>query len=190
MKGLINIQNSDKKCFLWCHVRHLNCKGKNLFRITKEDKKIAKNLNYDGIEFPVSNKDYSKINMMNKININIFSCEDKIIYPVYLSDQSFDDVLDSLLVNNHYVYIKDFKRLMFNKNKRKNIKWFCKSCLCCFSTEFILNSHKKDCLSINDGQRIKLEKGFIEFNNFNRMIPAPFKIYADFECLLKEVDSG
>ena len=28
MKGLINIQNDDNKCFLWCHVRHLNCNGK------------------------------------------------------------------------------------------------------------------------------------------------------------------
>ena len=24
MKGLINIKNSDSKCFLWCHIRHLN----------------------------------------------------------------------------------------------------------------------------------------------------------------------
>ena len=79
---------------------------------------------------------------------------------------------------------------MFNKNKSKNKKWFCKSCLCCLSSEFILSSHKKDCLLINDGQRVKLEKGFIEFNNFNKMISCPFKIYADFECLLKEVDSG
>ena len=23
-KGLINIKNNDNKCFLWCHVRHLN----------------------------------------------------------------------------------------------------------------------------------------------------------------------
>ena len=23
-KGLINIRNKDKKCFLWCHVRHIN----------------------------------------------------------------------------------------------------------------------------------------------------------------------
>ena len=23
-KGLINIQNSDQKCFLWCHVRHID----------------------------------------------------------------------------------------------------------------------------------------------------------------------
>ena len=28
--------------FLWCHVRYLNCNGKNLFRITKEDKKLVK----------------------------------------------------------------------------------------------------------------------------------------------------
>ena len=152
-----------------------------MFRINGEDKKIAKNLNYDGIEFPVSKKDHSKIEVMNKININVFSYEDKIIYPIYLSDQSFDDVLDLLLVNNHYVLIKDFNRLMFSKTKCKNKKWFCKSCLQCFSSEFILKSHKKDSLSINGRQRVKLEKGFIEFNNFNKMIPAPFKIYADFQ---------
>ena len=23
-KGLINVKNKDKKCFLWCHVRHIN----------------------------------------------------------------------------------------------------------------------------------------------------------------------
>ena len=23
-KGLINIKNKDHKCFLWCHVRHIN----------------------------------------------------------------------------------------------------------------------------------------------------------------------
>ena len=88
------------------------------------------------------------------------------------------------------MYIKDFNRLMFSKTKHKNKKCFCKSCLQCFSSEKILEEHKKDCLTINVGQNVKLEKGFIEFNNFNKMIPAPFKIYADFECLLKEVDSG
>ena len=37
-KGLINIQNDDNKCFLSCHVRHLNLVDKNLQRITKKDK--------------------------------------------------------------------------------------------------------------------------------------------------------
>ena len=49
---------------------------------------------------------------------------------------------------------------------------------------------KKDCLLINGGQNVKLEKGFSSFKNFNKQIPVPFKIYADFECLLKSVDCG
>ena len=40
MKGLIDIQNNDNKCYLWCHVRHLNLNGVKLSRITK--KKIKK----------------------------------------------------------------------------------------------------------------------------------------------------
>ena len=78
---------------------------------------------------------------------------------------------------------------MFNKNKCKNKKWFCKSCLQCFSSEKVLLEHGKDCLLINGGQKVKLEKGFIKFKNYSKEIPTPFKIYADFECLLKGCDS-
>ena len=131
---------------------------------------------------------------MNKINVTVCCYENKTICPFYLSDQCFNDVLNLLLISNnftsHYVYINDFNRLMFNKTKNKNKKYFCKSCLQYFSSESVLDSHKKDCLMINGGQNVKLEKGFIGFKNFNRQIPAPFKIYADFECLLKSVDSG
>ena len=104
-----------------------------------------------------------KISVMNGININVFCYEGGVVFPVYLSDQSFNDCLDLLLISNHYVYIKDFNRLMFSKTKNKNKKWFCKSCLQCFSSEDILLEHCKDCLSISGGQNVKLEKGFIEF---------------------------
>ena len=50
-KGLINIKNKNKKCFLWCHVRHINPSKEHPERIKKTDKKIAEKLNYDGIEF-------------------------------------------------------------------------------------------------------------------------------------------
>ena len=53
-----------------------------------------------------------------------------------------------------------------------------------------MEDHGKDCLLINGAQNVKLEKGFIEFKNYSRQIPVPFKIYADFECLLKSCDSG
>ena len=60
-KGLINIKNKDKKCFLWCHVRHINPLKEHPERIKKTDKKIAEELNYDEIEFPIQEKDFNKI---------------------------------------------------------------------------------------------------------------------------------
>ena len=62
--------------------------------------------------------------MLNKIGVNVVCYENKVIYPVYLSDIS--DYMDLLLISNgfvsHYVHIKDFDRFMFNKTKhrRKN----------------------------------------------------------------------
>ena len=75
MKGLINIKNNNNKCFLWCHVRHLNLIGKKIQRIRKIDEEIVNKLNYSGIDFPVSKKDYPKIELLNKIWVNVFCYE-------------------------------------------------------------------------------------------------------------------
>ena len=40
-KGLINIRNSDQKCFLWFHIRHINPVKVHPERPTKEDKKTC-----------------------------------------------------------------------------------------------------------------------------------------------------
>ena len=76
-KGIINLQNKDNECFRWCHVRHLNPQNKDPQRIKKSDKSFVKQLNYDGIEFPVSIKQYNKIETQNSININVFGYEKK-----------------------------------------------------------------------------------------------------------------
>ena len=110
--------------------------------------------------------------------------ENKLVFPVYISDQTFKGSIDMLLLINddqsHYVYIKDFNIFMFYKTKNKNKKWFCRSCLQCFSSENVLIKHK-DCLSISGQQSINLEKGTTEFKNYFKQLPVPFKIYADFE---------
>ena len=43
-KGIINIKNDDQKCFLLCHVRHINCLKEHPERIEKLDREIACNL--------------------------------------------------------------------------------------------------------------------------------------------------
>ena len=137
-------------------------------------------------------KDFSKIEVKNNICINVFDYEDELVFPIYIPDQKFKDSVDLLFLINddksYYVYIKDFKRPMFHKTNNKNKKWFYKSCLQCFSSESAFTKHKEDCLRINGKQSVKLEKGTIEFENYFKKIPVPFKIYADFECNLRDVE--
>ena len=44
-----------------CHIRHLNLVKTHPERITKKDKNMINDLNYEGIKFPVSKKDYAKL---------------------------------------------------------------------------------------------------------------------------------
>ena len=59
----------------------------------------------------------------------------------------------------------------------------------CFSKENVLIKHKKDCLSIIGEQSVLLEEGTIEFQDYFKQMPDPFKIYADFEGNLECVES-
>ena len=131
--------------------------------------------------------------MKSNTCISVFDYENELIFPIYVLDQKFEDSMDLLLLidddKSHYVYIKDFDRFMFHKTKNKNKKWFCRSCLQCFSSENVLTKHKEDCLSINGKQSVKLEKGIIEFEKYFKQIPVPFKIYTDFDCNLRGVES-
>ncbi|CAH3192683.1 unnamed protein product [Porites evermanni] len=90
---------------------------------------MVEDLNYQDIKFPVSAKDYTKIEQHN------------------------ENVLHLLLIaegeKQHYVLIKDFNSLMYNKTKHKARKHFYMYCLQCVSTEEILTKHKENCLVIN-----------------------------------------
>ena len=52
-----------------------------------------------------------------------------------------------------------------------------------------MTEHKKVFLSINSAQYVRLKKGTTEFKKYFKQIPVPFKIYADFECNLRSVES-
>jgi len=193
-KGLINLKNEDNKYLLWCHVRHLNPIKRNPQRI-REDKEFAKKLDYSGCTFPVQIKDIAKIELQNKININIFGYESKRLYPIRISNEKYTDHLELLLIQkeeqNHYVYIKDFNRLMFNFTNHKETKHFCMYCLHCFSSSFLLTEHLPDCYALNGTQAIDLPgKGSkIYFKNHHRIQPVPFVIYADFEAPTNKIDT-
>ena len=111
----------------------------------------------------------------------------------FIPKKSYDQTLNLLLITekdkSHYVFIKDFNRLMFLRTNHKDKKHYCMSCLQDFTTEEILSNHKKQCLLINGCQAVNYESGTIKFTNHNKQIPIHFKIYADTEFLLKRVNS-
>ena len=120
----------------------------------------------------------------------MFCSENEIVFPIYVSDKKFEDSMNLLFLiddnKSHYVYIKDFNIFIFHKTKNKT--WFCKCCLQCFSNKNVFIKHKEDCLSIIDVQSVDVEKGIIKFENYFKQLPVPFKIYADFECNLRDVE--
>jgi len=82
-KGIINMKNNDDECFRWCHIRQLLPQNENPQRIKKCDKKYVEKLDYSGIEFPVSVKQYNKIEKQNNICVNVFGYEERRPYPIY-----------------------------------------------------------------------------------------------------------
>ena len=77
-----------------------------------------------------------------------------------------------------------------NKTRKKDKKNFCRSCLECFSSAKVLREHKENCVIINGKKSVKLKSGSIKFNNYFKQLAVPFKIYDDFEFLLKGLQSS
>ena len=66
--------------------------------------------------FSLDINDYEKIEVRFQMQVNVFGYENK-VYPLCISKKSYDQTLNLLLITEedkfHYVFIKDFNRLMF-----------------------------------------------------------------------------
>ena len=77
---------------MWCNVRHLNLIDKDPQRITKRDKELVSKLMYN----------YGTIKVQDKVCIEVFCYQNKLVYPVYLSNQKFSDGIGLLLISNEF----------------------------------------------------------------------------------------
>jgi hypothetical protein len=78
---------------------------------------------------------------------------------------------------------------MYTYNKDRNAKHFCKRCLHCFSNAERLANHLPHCSLDEPTRTILPQKGtMMKFFNYKNMLKVPYVVYADFECILAEVD--
>ena len=117
-KAIVNIQNKDEKCFLWCVLRYLHPKEDNDTRLT-DLKKYEFSLKTEGINFPMKLKHISKFEKLNPSlpGINVFSVSvNKKFYPLRMAEKDCLNTIDLFFYEqdgvSHYSLIKNFTRLV------------------------------------------------------------------------------
>ena len=144
-------------------------------------------MDYSGIGFPMKTNEYELVEERFEMNVNAFCWENK-IYHIYISKRFNTWFLNVLLITreekSHYVFIKDFDRLIDSKakTKKQHKKFFCMACLQNFAIGEIISNHRKQCLLINGCRAINYESGTIKFRNYENQLPVSSKIYAETEC--------
>ena len=196
-KAIVNIENKDEKCFLWCILRYLRPREDNDSRLT-DLKKYENSLNTKGISFPMKLRDISKFEKLNPSlpGINVFSVNNNIFYPLRMAERDCLNTIDLFLYEedgvSHYSLIKNFNRLIKSqKTKSKNGEIFiCKKCFTHYTKEELLQKHILYC-SNNETVTVKMSKAntMLYFKNYDKQLPIPFVVYADFECFTKPMNT-
>lgn len=190
-KACINVHNKDKFCFLWSVVAALYPAKRNCDRTTSYPH-FADVLNIDDLKFPVTFTDIKTFEKNNlNLCVNVYSIKNnRIVGPIYRSEFARKIRINLLLLENgnksHYILIKNLSRLVRAQiTKHHSMLYFCDDCLLFFPTDNKLNNH------ICSGVTTVLpdQGSYLEFKNFNRKQDVPFVIYADFETLLKPIET-
>ena len=111
-QAIINVKNSDERCLMWALLSALHPGSRNPQRISIY-RQYENELDFTGIEFPVSLQDIPKVERLNDLSINVFAYEAPVtIKPMYLSKRE-GCTIDLLLYRGHYCWIKRFSRIPY-----------------------------------------------------------------------------
>ena len=197
-KAIVNIQNKDEKCFLWCILRYLHPVDEKDNRLT-DLKKYEFSLNTKGITFPMKLNHISKFEKLNPTipGINVFSVNDnKKFYPLRMAEKDCLNTIDLFFYEedgvSHYSLIKNFTRLVkTQKTASKNGTIFiCKKCFTHYTKYELLQKHILYC-SNNETVSVKMppQNTMLGFKNYHKQLPIPFVVYADVECFSKPINT-
>lgn len=204
----INLRNDDIYCFKWAIISAMcpTVRG-TAFRtsaypvdditaniILLEEYNIK--LDFSGLDFPLKVYDVGIFEEHNEnISVNVFGLEgDDIVGPFYCTKAEKNKHINLLMIqdyadNCHYVWIKHISRLVRSQLTKSGRKIFiCNCCLAYFASNEQLCVHKNECSKIvsimpsPDNCTLKFEK-------YERGLKVPFAVFADFECILQDIDT-
>ena len=182
-KAIVNIENKDEKCFLWCILRYLHPKERDEERLTGL-KKYEFSLNTEGIEFPMKLKHISKFEKLNPSlpGINVLSVNDnKKFYPLRMAEKDCLNTIDLFFYEqdgiSHYSLIKNFTRLVKSQitSSKNGLFYICKKCFTHYTKYELLQKHIEYC-SNNETVSVKMppQNTVLGFKNYHKQLPIPF----------------
>ena len=84
--ALINVINRDEKCFLWSVLASVHEARDNPHRVTNY-RRFENTINRNGISYPVKLRDIDRFENLNEnISGNVFTYEEKMIFPVKITN--------------------------------------------------------------------------------------------------------
>lgn len=194
--ALININNDDDYCFLWCVAaalfpvknNHKNeCRSYQVaFDALKTSLKVTDDM------FPMDIASIPKFEADNpELSFTVFGLEgDVVVGPLHVAKERKKHHIQLLYVsdenNDHYCLITSLSRLAGSQlSKHQHKKHICERCLQYFASESKLESHLRDCSS-KPAVKLNLPKpedAKLKFTNVHKQDPVPFVVYADIETL-------
>ena len=206
-KAVINMQNEDDKCFMWCVLRALYPKDNHPERIDKDLKSKQNNINMGGIRYPV---DFRAIDRFENLNPNISISvlgyiKEERVFPLRISKYTgcdYDIVLlllkevekgenGEIKEKTHYTLVKTKSALIASQiNNHEHKRHLCLNCFNSFNSPETLEKHKEYCYENESVKTTMPPPGtYLRFKNFLQSEKAPFAVYADFESLIKPMEN-
>ena len=191
-KAIINIKNkSDNKCFIWSILAALFPVATHPEYVTKYTQHYSK-LNLKNFKFPMNLNKIDKFEELNTsldIGVNVFTwnkfeTKKSTLKPLRQTKLNAKNIINLLLSDEHYYYIKNINRLI--GNYASNYHHFCLNCFRGFRNNSKLAEHKNKCLKFKP-QIAKLPKDTNKLYSFTKVEQSykfPFVMYADFESIL------
>jgi hypothetical protein len=198
--AVINVKNSDNKCFLWALLSALHPVEHNPQRVSRyKSWEHVYDEEFKDIEFPVKLTDIHKIAERLNISINVYSIDEfkPVMNPLKITKIEKEQHIDLLYLKKknkeHYCWIKDLWKLVGHSQISKNghKRFLCRMCLTSLKTQDKLNEHKTYCMH-NKCTRVVLpepDNNIVKFSHHNHSLKVPVAIYAVFECMLEKIEN-
>ena len=156
-------------------------------------------MDFTGIDFPTPVSQIDRLENQNtNIAINVFGWEKEQVIVHRLGEKGGEIPRINLVItkqgdNTHYSWVKRLTALLYDENRHNESKHFCERCLHGYTTIDLFQRHKPECKgrlkSPTRTEMPKEEQNKMTFTNYHKPMKVPYVVYADFECVLRKIDT-